>query len=68
MIISYEKLWILLKKNKMKKKGLATAANVTSYTMTKLNKGLSVSMETMVKFYKAFYCDIGDLMQVIEEE
>lgn len=68
MIISYEKLWILLKKNKMKKKGLATAANVTSYTMTKLNKGLSVSMETMVKFSKAFYCDIGDLMQVIEEE
>lgn len=37
MIISYEKLWILLKKNKMNKKDLAAAANVTAYTMTKLN-------------------------------
>ena len=68
MIISYEKLWILLQKNKMKKKDLATAANVTSYTMTKLNKGLTVPMETMVKFCKVFHCDIGDLMQVIEDE
>ena len=68
MIISYEKLWILLNKNKMKKCELATAANVTSYTMTKLNKGLPVSMEIMVKFCKVFHCDIGDLMQVIEEE
>ena len=68
MIISYEKLWILLKKNKMKKCELATAAKVTSYTMTKLNKGLPISMEIMVKFCKVFHCDIGDLMQVIEEE
>jgi len=52
----------------MKKKDLAKAANVTAYTMTKLNKGLPVSMETMVKFCKVFHCDIGDLMQVIEDE
>jgi len=68
MIISYEKLWLLLKKNKMKKKDLVAAANVTTYTMTKLNKGLPVSMETMVKLCKVFHCDIGDLMQVIEDE
>ena len=67
MIVSYEKLWILLKKNKMKKKELATAASVSPYTMTKLNKGLPISMETMIKFCKIFHCDIGDLMQVIEE-
>jgi len=68
MIISYKKLWILLKKNRMKKKDLAAAANVSAYMMTKLNKGLPVSMETMVNFCKVFHCDIGDLMQVIEEE
>ena len=68
MIISYEKLWILLRKNKMKKGDLATAANISPYTMTKLNKGLPVSMETMVKFCKIFHCDIGDLMEVIEDE
>lgn len=43
---------------KIKKKGLATAVNVTPYTMTKLNKGLSVSIGTMVKFCKVFHCDI----------
>ena len=68
MIISYEKLWILLRKNKMKKGDLATAANISPYTMTKLNKGMPVSMETMVKFCKIFHCDIGDLMEVIEDE
>ena len=68
MIVSYEKLWILLKKNKMKKKELATAASVSPYTMTKLNKGLPISMETMIKFCKIFHCDIGDLMQVIEDD
>ena len=68
MVIGYEKLWILLKKNKMKKKDLAAAANVSAYTMTKLNKGLPVSMETMVNFCKVFHCDIGDLMEVIEDD
>ena len=68
MIISYEKLWILLRKNKMTKKDLAKAASITSYTMTKLNKGLPVPMEIMVKLCKVFHCDIGDLMQVIEDD
>lgn len=68
MLISYEKLWLLLKINKMKKSDLAKAADVSSYTMTKLNKGLPVSMETMIKFCKIFHCNIGDLMDVIEEE
>lgn len=68
MIISYQKLWLLLKKNQMKKSELATAANVSQYTMTKLNKGLPVSIETMVKFCKIFHCDIGDIMEVIEDD
>ena len=68
MIISYQKLWVLMQKNKMKKSELAAAANVTPYTMAKLNKGLTVSMDTMVKFCKVFHCNIGDLMDVIEED
>lgn len=68
MIVSYEKLWRLLQKNKMKKKELAAAAGITSYTMTKLNKGETVSMDVMIKFCKIFHCNIGDIMDVIEED
>ena len=68
MIVSYEKLWRLLQKNKMKKKDLAAAAGVSEYDMTKLNKGETVSMDVMVKFCKIFHCNIGDIMDVIEED
>ena len=68
MIISYEKLWMLMRKNQMKKSELAAAAGISAYTMTKLNKSLPVSMETMVKLCKIFHCDIGDLMEVFEDE
>ena len=67
MLISYEKLWRQLQKNKMKKSDLAKAAEVSSYTMAKLNKNEPVHLEVMIKFCKVFHCDIGDLMEVIEE-
>ena len=68
MAISYNKLWNLVRQNKMKKGDLARAANISDYTMGKLNKDLPVQMEVMVRLCKVFHCDIGDLMEVIEEE
>ena len=68
MTISYEKLWKLLKENKMQKRDLASAAELSSYTMTKLNQNRLVSMEVMLRFCKIFHCDIGDLMEVKEED
>lgn len=68
MHVSYEKLWKLLKANKMKKKDLAAAAEISSYTMTKLNREEYVSMEVIAKFCKIFHCDVGDVMQIIEDE
>lgn len=38
MTVRYDKLWTLVKRNKMKKKDLATAADLSQYTMTKLNQ------------------------------
>ena len=68
MAISYEKLWELVRQNKMKKSDLARAADIKDYTMRKLNKNLPVQMDVMVRLCKVFHCDIGDLMEVIEEE
>ena len=67
MAISYNKLWNLVRQNKMKKGDLARAANISDYTMRKLNKDLPVQMEVMVRLCKVFHCDIEDLMEVIEE-
>lgn len=68
MRISYDKLWKLLKNNKMKKIELAQAAELSSYVMTKLNNDRPVSMEVMLRLCKIFHCDIGDIMEVIEED
>ena len=67
MAVSYNKLWNLVRQNKMKKGDLARAAEISSYWMSKLNKDQPVQMEVMLRLCKVFHCDIGDLMEVIEE-
>ena len=68
MKVRYDKLWRLMKDNKMKKKELAKAARISSYTMTKLNNDLPVNMEIMINLCRIFHCDIGELMEVVEED
>ena len=68
MKISYDKLWKLMKKNKMKKSELAAAAEISGYTMTKLGKDEPVQMEVMMRLCKVFHCDIGDVVEMIEED
>lgn len=68
MTVSYDKLWKLMKVNKMKKSELAKAAKISQYTMTKLNNDRLVSMEIMLRLCKIFHCDIGDIMEVIEND
>lgn len=57
----------MMKSNKMKKSDLAKAAELSQYTMTKLNQDRVVSMDVMIKFCKIFHCDIGDIMEVVED-
>ena len=47
MKVRYDKLWRLMKDNKLKKTDLAKAAEISSYTMTKLNHDRPVSMEVI---------------------
>ena len=68
MAISYDKLWKLMKQNKMKKGHLAEAAEISAYTMTKLNKDEPVQMEVMLRLCKVFHCDIGDICEVILDD
>ena len=41
---------------------------ISTHAMTKLNNDRPVSMEVMINLCKVFHCDIGDLMEVIEED
>lgn len=66
MTVRYDKLWRLMKSNKMKKGELAKAAEISPSTMTKLNQDRVVSMDVMLRLCKIFHCDIGDVMEVIE--
>ncbi len=68
MAINYEKLWDLMRKNKMKKKDLARAAQITPYSMTKLNRNEPVQIEILLRLCKVFHCDIGDVMEVKEDD
>ena len=68
MTVSYNKLWQLMKDNRMKKSELAVAASISQYSMTKLNQNKPVAMEVMIRLCKVFHCDIGDLMEVIEND
>lgn len=68
MIVRYDKLWTIMITNKMKKSELAKAAELSQYTMTKLNQDRLVPMEVMLRLCKIFHCDLGDLMEVIEND
>ncbi len=68
MTVRYDKLWTIMKSNKMKKSDLMKAAELSQYTMTKLNQDRVVSMEVMLRLCKIFHCDIGDIMEVIEND
>ena len=68
MKVRYDKLWRLMKDNKMKKSELAKAAEISSYAMKKLNNDLPVDMQVILNLCKVFHCSIDEIVEVIEEE
>ena len=68
MKVRYDKLWILMKDNKMTKSELAQAAQLSTYAMTKLNNDRVVSMEVILNLCKVLHCNIGDIVDVIEDD
>jgi len=68
MSVSYKKLWKLLIDKDMKKKDLRAATGLSTTTLAKLGKNENVSTDILVKICKALECDIGDIMEVVEED
>ncbi|XJZ27672.1 helix-turn-helix domain-containing protein [Bacillota bacterium Lsc_1132] len=68
MAVSYKKLWKLLIDKDMKKKDLRAATGLSTTSLAKLGKNENVSTDILVKICKALDCDIGDIMEVVEDE
>ena len=68
MAVSYNKLWKLLVDKKMSKADLRKKADIARNTMTKLRRDEAVNLVILGRICKTLECDIGDIMEFIEEE
>lgn len=66
MAVSYNKLWKILIDRNMKKMQLKEAAGIGSTTLSKLSKNQPVSMEVIMKLCNILECNIGDIMDVVD--
>ena len=65
MAVSYKKLWKLLIDKDMKKSDLAKQAELSTYTIQKLNRNENVTVDTLAKICLALNCTVDDIMEVI---
>lgn len=68
MTVSYKKLWKLLIDKDLMKKDLQKEAGISWATMTKMSKGEVVSTEVLMKVCKVLHCNVGDIVDFIENE
>ena len=51
----------------VKKKELAKKADVSTFTLAKMNKGENVTTDVLVKICKALDCNLDDIMELVDE-
>ena len=67
MSISYNKLWKLMIDLNMNKTQLRKVAGLSTNIIARLSKNKSVSMDTLSRICIALQCNIGDIVDVLEE-
>lgn len=68
MALSYNKLWKLLIDKGMTKTQMRLKADISTTTLAKLGKNETVSMEVLLRICKVLDCNVGDIMDVINEK
>lgn len=68
MRVSYDKLRKLLIDNKMKKGDLFRAAKLSETARRQINHDEPVNLKVLMNICKVFHCDIGDVLELIEED
>lgn len=67
MSVSYDKLWKLLIDRKMNRTELKDEAGISFNVLAKLGKNEYVSMESLQKICQTLSCNIGDIMDFVDE-
>jgi len=67
MAVSYKKLWKQLIDRDMKKKDLRVASGISTNALAKLGKNENVSTDVLEKICLTLSCDVGDIMEVLED-
>jgi len=67
MTFSYNKLWKLLIDLNMNKTQLRQAAGLSTNIIAKMSKNDSVSMDSLLRICRALRCDVGDIIEVIDD-
>jgi DNA (cytosine-5)-methyltransferase 1 len=68
MAVSYNKLWKILVDKKMKRTELMELSGISTNVLAKLGRDESVSMESIAKICRVLNCDIGDVMEITNDE
>ena len=68
MAWSYERLWILLIKKKMKKIDLLRVSKINANALARMGKDLPVTMDNLGKICKTLHCELEDIVQYIPDE
>lgn len=68
MAVSYKKLWKLLIDKNMKRTDLRAITGISTTTLAKLGKDENVSTDILAKICKAMECDVGDIMEMVNDE
>ena len=67
MAISYNRLWKLLIDKDLKKKDLCEMANISTYTIGKMNRGDNITTDVLVRICKALNCSIEEIMEIVPD-
>lgn len=67
-MFNYNKLWKLLIDKNMNKVNLRDETKMTRNTLAKLSKNEPVSMDVLSRICKVLQCNVGDIVDFIDED
>jgi DNA-binding Xre family transcriptional regulator len=67
LAISYKKLWKLMIDHDMNKTQLRKEAGLSTNVLAKLSKNDSVSMDSLMRICRVLRCDVGDIVEVVDD-
>lgn len=68
VMISYNNLWIVMKERGVSQYALIHQYHISPAQITRMKRNESVSTHTIEMFCKILHCQVGDIMEYIEEE